>query len=1104
MVHRISSPVFVGREAELAAFDRLVARVAQGTGCVLTIAGEAGIGKSRLVAELDARLRKASALVLAGECMEVVGGELAFAPIVAALRPVMSDGEVVHQLEAPLRTALGALWPTLGEASGTSREQLFEAIYRVLAGLAEDRLVVLIIEDLHWIDRSSRDLLGFLVRNARRDRLLLVATYRLDDLHRGHPLRPFLSELERSGQAQRLELQPLGRAELAEQLGAIAGAPPAREVIDGIFTRCEGNPFFAEELLATDADGGDELPDSLRDALLFRFHQLAPTTQDVLRAAAVVGRSVDHRLLGRVCGVAEGDMQSALREATEHHVLVLTGGGGLAYAFRHGLLREAIYDDTLPGERLRLHRLIAETLAADPELATSGAAAELAHHWHAAGELPAALTSSLQAAADAQRMTAYKEAVAQLQRALVVWDRVQGAEEIAACGHVELLLRAAEMAEMAGDPELALTLGERARKAVDSQGTPLLAAAAETRIGRALWQTGRGDDAIAHLADARRLVPADPPSIQLAEALAEEGRTLMLTGRMSEARGRLEQALELAAELSAPHVEASALNSLAMVYSMHGEHERAIASGRRALEIATEVSSAVEILRAYVNGSQAIDNAGRMQEALELGIEGIEAARLLGLERAGGDQLRAQAAWRLSRLGRYAQAEDIIAPVMEAASAPFAVASLKSLAGQLAVERGDFALAERLLSEAWPLLERSGGSQLIGPAQAAWVSLYLLRGELEAAEQRVAGALDRIAPDEPELIDNAALYWLAARTQAELATVGDGADDPDRQAHAAARAEVVVADMDKAIAAIPGAGAPPEALAFRALAFAELARARGEPDQAAWHAAGKRFGELGEAYREAYAHFREAEAMTLAGAPAQEVEGLLREAHATAAACGTVPLKQQVESLARQLGITIAGQAHPGEREMERAQPPVDDVVELLTGTRRGPRPDRLLATILFTDIVGSTDLAASLGDKDWRQLLDRHDELVRAHLPRFGGVAIKFIGDGTLTTFDGPGRAIEFACTLRDAVNALGIEIRAGVHTGEIELRGDDIGGIAVHIAARVVGLAAPSEILVSQTVTDVVAGSGIEFEERGSHTLKGLSGSWRLSAVADAGARG
>jgi tetratricopeptide (TPR) repeat protein len=699
MAHRISSPLFVGRTEELAAFDRLVDQAADGTGRLLMVSGDAGIGKSRLVAELETRLRRAKALVLIGECVEVAEGELAFAPIVAALRAVMNDDEAVEGLEPPLRAALAALWPTLGEAGNASREQLFEAVYRVLSGLGQHRLVVLIVEDLHWIDRSSRDMLGFLVRNARRDRLLVVATYRADELRRGHPLRPFLAELEHSGQAQRLELEPLGRAEMADQLRAIVGTRPAGEIVERIYARCEGNPFFAEELLASaDRDATNDLPTSLREALLLRLERLAPGTQDVLRAASVVGRSVDHRLLGRVSGVAESELLAALREATEHHVLVLTGHG-MAYTFRHALLREAIYDDTFPGERLRLHRVIAETLAGNPELATAGAAAELAHHWHAAGELPAALAASLQAAAEAERMNAYDESVGHLERVLAIWDRVEGGEEIAGETRVELLVRASELAEWAGDAERALALGRRARDAVDDEVAPALAAAAEKRIGRALHLAGRGDDSVEHLAEARRLIPEQPPSIQRAEALAEEGRAMMLAGQGREARARLELALELAASLSAPHVEASALNSLAISYGLSGEMELAIATGRRALKIATEFDLDFELLRAYVNGCQAIDDAGRVQEALDLGLEGVEAARRLGMDRAVGDQLRVQAAWRLARMGRFADAELVMKPAMEAATTPFNVAASKSIYGYLAAERGDFALAERQLSE---------------------------------------------------------------------------------------------------------------------------------------------------------------------------------------------------------------------------------------------------------------------------------------------------------------------------------------------------------------------------------------------------------------------
>ena len=173
------------------------------------------------------------------------------------------------------------------------------------------------------------------------------------------------------------------------------------------------------------------------------------------------------------------------------------------------------------------------------------------------------------------------------------------------------------------------------------------------------------------------------------------------------------------------------------------------------------------------------------------------------------------------------------------------------------------------------------------------------------------------------------------------------------------------------------------------------------------------------------------------------------------------------------------------------------EVEEFLTGGRHAPEPDRVLATVLFTDICGSTERAAALGDSAWREMLGRHDAVVNREVLRHRGRAIKSTGDGVLATFDGPARAIRAATSIGEEVRRFGIEIRAGLHTGECEVIGDDVGGMAVHIGARVMGRAGPGEVLVSSTVKDLVVGSGIDFEERGAHELKGVPGEWRLYAV-------
>ncbi len=904
----------MGRVAELAALEALLGRSADGSGGAVLVAGEAGVGKSRLVSELVARARAAGrARVLVGECVELAEGELAFAPIVSALREVMQDSEALGGLASALRSALAALWPVSGGAEGVvgGRAQLFEGVYRVLAGLAGEQPVLIVVEDVHWIDPSSRDLLAFLVRNARHDRVAVVATYRPEELHRGHPLRPFLAELERSGRAERIELEALGRSETAQQLEAIAGTALTASTVERVFARSEGNPFYAEELFARAATGAGELPSSLREVLLLRVERLGALTREVLQAAAVAGRSVDHRLLAEVVGVGESGLLGALREATDHHVL-LASRGGSAYVFRHALLGEAIYDDTLVGERLRLHRAIAEALAVHREYASTGAAAELAYHWHAAGDLGAALAASVQAAKEAAGMYAYGEALRHADRALGLWELVPAAAELAGCDRIELLVRASQLADWAGDSVRALALAEEARALVDEHLEPLRAAEAESRIGRAMHYAGRGAEAIEHLVAARRLVPRDPPSVEYLEALVGEGRVLMVNGRMRDARERLEEAIPLVKLLGARAVETALLSTLTGVYSELGEFERAIAVGRDGLQIAKEIGSADDIVRGYLNWSQAIDNVGRIEEALAIGVEGISVADRLGLSRHTGDQLRQQAAWRLQRIGRLAEAERMLQPAFENATTPFNIAACHTFAGRIAVERGELELAGRLLERGWALVQDSG-LQLIGPAIAAIVLLEIRRGELHRARERAHDGVERAVAVPGDLMYTAELHWLAPRVEAELAELARATRDQGSVGECERLAEEAVQALDQLVAQVPGAGAPPEAVAFLALARAELSRVRTVPDPEQWTAAARRFAAIGLVYPAAYADLHAAEALALGGARRAQIAGPLSTAYAATLEAGARPFLDEVLALARRAGVRLG----PREDEHE-------------------------------------------------------------------------------------------------------------------------------------------------------------------------------------------
>jgi predicted ATPase len=322
------------------------------------------------------------------------------------------------------------LLPKLGQlASGPPSQvvqvRLFELLLGLLGRLGEQAPLVLVVEDLHWSDQSTRDLLAFLVRNLRRQRMLVVVTYRNDEPGQQR-LGPYLAELDRSGPVQRLELPRLDRAQTAAQLTGILGAAPAADLVDGVFARSEGNPFFTEELLAAVQAGSRELPPTVRDLLRGRVEALSEPARQVLAVVAVAGRQVPHRLLAAVTGLDEQQLVKALREAVAHQLLV-TRPGEDGYDVRHALLGEVIEADLLPGERTRLHAACAHALASSPELgkaAPAAAAAELAVHWDAAGEPARALPARVEAGLAAERAHAFPEAARHFLRALELWTLV--------------------------------------------------------------------------------------------------------------------------------------------------------------------------------------------------------------------------------------------------------------------------------------------------------------------------------------------------------------------------------------------------------------------------------------------------------------------------------------------------------------------------------------------------------------------------------------------------------------------------------------------------------------------------------------------------------
>lgn len=357
MTDRVTSTSFVGREEELRRLERGLQSAATGRPGTLLVAGEAGVGKTRLMHEFAERIG-GEAQVLLGSCIQLSGGGLPYGPIVDALRPLTRDLDPaeLNELLGPTSDDLTHLLPgtvprpsrRLAEpVSEYAQVRLFELLLRFLDRLGRRRPVVLVVEDTHWADRSTLDLLVFLIHMARQERLFVLATYRSDELHSQHPLRMVLAELDRSWHLEHLELARFTQAELAALVGTILGHPPPPAMVQRIFTRSEGNAFLAEELLAIEASSqpGRLLP-RLQAMLLARLAALTADTRQVLRVAATVGRPIDHQLLAAASELPEERLVAAVREAVDRQLLVADQD---AYRFRHVLLLEAVYGELLPG-----------------------------------------------------------------------------------------------------------------------------------------------------------------------------------------------------------------------------------------------------------------------------------------------------------------------------------------------------------------------------------------------------------------------------------------------------------------------------------------------------------------------------------------------------------------------------------------------------------------------------------------------------------------------------------------------------------------------------------------------------------------------------------
>jgi DNA-binding CsgD family transcriptional regulator/tetratricopeptide (TPR) repeat protein len=898
---RVASPTLVGRVEEVQVLEAARRWAADGEPAVVLVGGEAGVGKTRLVAELTARCAADGTRVLSGGCVPVGGGALPYAPMVEALRDLLTDVGVneVRELVGPSWPELARLLPALGEpASGppgeSAQARLFELLLGLLGRLGEQAPLVLVVEDLHWADRSTRDLLAFLVRNLRRERVLLVVTYRNDEPGQQR-IGPYLAELGRGGPVQRLELQRLDRAETTAQLTGILGAAPASDLVDAVFARSEGNPFFTEELLESVRAGSGTLPATLRDLLQGRVEAPSERARQVLQVVAVAGRQAPHPLLAAVAGLDERQLEEALREAVVHQLLVTREDG---YQFRHALLREVVDAGLLPGERARLHAAYAQALTQRPELAASSpavAAAELATHWDGSGKPEQALPARVQAGLAAERAHAFAEAARHYQRALQLWKRVPEPGLPAGLDRVGVLYRAAEAAALTGDAERAVELVEDALGRVDPADEPVRAAMLLAGLGDYSRIAGDEAGALAAFQRAERLLDGTPPSAERARVLAAYAYALVLTLRAKEAIPRCEEAIAVARAVGARAQEAQALRVLASGLADLGEPDRAISLGLEARRIAEEVGDAETVIGTYVTVTHVLGLVGRERDALEEAQQGYQRACEFGLERAGGSYVANNLAFSLLLTGRWAECERLTRELL--AGDRWGSFSLNHVRGLLHTWRGEFAAARRQLDLAL---------RLSPPFYRDYAWLWLAELAVwEGHDEEAGAAIDEArrwyAERDPQgALSERSSFWypLALRLEADRAERAAARQAVGELAAARQRAALIVAELDRLAAMRAPQVRYPTVTGNLLLARAEQSRLQGRSDPERWREAAAAWQRLGYPFDAAYAHFRQAEALLAGGASRHHAEAALRAAHQTTVALGAEPLRREVEVLA--------------------------------------------------------------------------------------------------------------------------------------------------------------------------------------------------------------
>jgi DNA-binding CsgD family transcriptional regulator/tetratricopeptide (TPR) repeat protein len=924
---REASPAFIGRQAELERIETAWEHATFGEPQVLLVGGDAGIGKTRLLREAMSRGAEERVVVLGG-CVPIAGGSLPYVPFVEILRDLTSPPQLAQlgtdaldEIPAPVRAELGRLAPALRGARSDppppedplARGRLFEAVLWLLRSWSARKPLLVAIEDLHWADGSSLDLLGYLVRNLSNERLLLLASYRTDELHRHHPLRSWIAETGRLEIVDLLEVGPLATDDLRRDIAALLNLPEDEALVERIARRADGNPLFATELVASILRGAHpgELPVTIRDGFLARLERLQPETLLIVRHVALFGRPVDAALLEASSELPADRLTAAIHEALDAQVLAVPADGdGRSFEPRHALVGETVIDDLLPIERTVLHRQIAELLEAGADSAGASdparIAGEIAHHrWQThATELAAA--ASVRAALAAADALAYSEADAHWTRVLEAWP---GEPVLAGFDRPTALVEAANVAAAVGDHRRAGQLASQALTLIDARSDPMRAAEVHRRI---IWYHLHIDwrSAVIHSGQAARLVPPGDPSPDVARILADRAVVMALRLHTDRAEPLARRALELAKRHHRSDAEMQALQALGNCLVSRSEHAAAIEVLTRAYELAHRLGEAEGVMNTGLALGWTLNDSGLWEAALRHCDRVDDRIRELGLALRYGAEMADHRLRALDSLGRWDELERLAETYLESNDPLVARDSLApALLALVRVRQGRIDEARRLVSLLGPI-EEVTDIEPIDWSLDPWCEIALAERNWTRARRVVETAFTRVPvrvrSSEPDLRPFV-LYGLQA--EAELAFEARIRRDAEAEAEALRVARDLAAWMRSLAQRVTEAREPLAAttLADAAVAEALLTRVEHRADPDAWQLALERCETVGNPYDVARARHWLAEAILDGGGSRSEAASELTLAMGTATELGAVLLERQIRDLVRRARLELGG-----------------------------------------------------------------------------------------------------------------------------------------------------------------------------------------------------